>query len=125
MPAEESKESKPDEPLLGSFEELVLLAVAHLGGRAYGMQVRREIERRSGRSTAIGAVYATLDRMEDKSYLASCLAETAKERRGRARKYYALQPQGAQVLLRAQKLRRQMWGELDLAALRDTAEAES
>ncbi|HSR49702.1 MAG TPA: helix-turn-helix transcriptional regulator [Acidobacteriota bacterium] len=118
-------EEAAGEPLLGSFEELVLLAVAHLGGRAYGMQVRREIERRSGRSTTIGAVYSTLDRMEEKDYLASRMAETARERRGRARKYYALQPGGARVLLRAQELRRQMWGELDTAALQSCVEVES
>lgn len=114
-----------EEPLLGAFEELVLLALAHLGGRAYGMQVRREIERRSGRSTAIGAVYSTLDRMEEKDYLASSMAETARERRGRARKYFALQPRGIRVLLRAQELHSQMWAELDTAALQAAVEAKS
>ena len=57
------------DPLLGAFEELVLLAILQGGGRLYGMEVRREIERRTGRDVAIGAVYATLDRMEKKGWV--------------------------------------------------------
>ena len=55
----------------------------------------------------------------------SRVAETTRERRGRARKYYSLQPLGARVLLKAQELRRQMWRGLDRGALQDTAEVES
>ena len=49
---------------LGVFEELVMLAVLHAREDAYGMNVRREIETRTDRDVAIGAVYATLDRLE-------------------------------------------------------------
>ncbi len=103
--------------LLGAFEELVLLAVAHLGGQAYGMQVRREIERRSGREVAIGAVYATLDRMQQKGYLESQLLPAGKERRGRPRKFFSLQPPGVQVLRQARRLHDRMWSGVDMAAL--------
>lgn len=48
------------------FEQLVLLAVLRLGGDAYGMRVRQEIAQRTGRDAAIGAVYATLDRLAEK-----------------------------------------------------------
>ena len=50
--------------LPGSFEELVLLAVARAEGSGYGMTVRRELEKTSGRSVSIGSVYTTLDRLE-------------------------------------------------------------
>ena len=63
--------------LLGTFEEHVLLAVVHAGDDAYGMQIRRQIEDRIGRSIAIGAVYATLDRLERKGMVSSWLAEAA------------------------------------------------
>jgi PadR family transcriptional regulator, regulatory protein PadR len=52
--------------LLGEFELYVMLALAHLGDAAYGITVRREIEARTGRTVAIGAVYATLARLEEK-----------------------------------------------------------
>lgn len=100
--------------LLGSFEELVLLAVAHDGDHAYGMTVRREIEKRSGRSVSIGAVYATLERLTAKGLLASWTADASEKRRGRARRYYRLLPDGARALMSARTVHRQMWAGIDL-----------
>ena len=51
---------------LGEFEIYVMLALAHIGEDAYGVSIRQQIERRTGREVAIGAVYATLSRLEDK-----------------------------------------------------------
>ena len=50
---------------LGEFEQLCLLAVLRLGTDAYGVSIFQEIERRTGREPNIGAIYATLDRMEE------------------------------------------------------------
>ena len=58
---------------LGDFEQLVILAVMRLGEGAYGMTVRREIEDHSGRQVSLGAIYATLDRLEDKGFVSSTL----------------------------------------------------
>ncbi len=109
--------------LLGAFEELVLLAVAHLDDEAYGMKVRREIERRSGREVAIGAVYATLERMESKGFLSSRTVEGGSDRRGRPRKFFLLQPSGVRALLDARRLHDNMWDGLDAAALQRRQEA--
>jgi PadR family transcriptional regulator PadR len=100
--------------LLGSFEELVLLAVAHEGDLAYGMTVRRNIERRSGRSVTIGAVYATLERLRAKGYLESHTADGDDARRGRGRRYYRLLPDGAHALKRARDMHERMWDGIDL-----------
>jgi PadR family transcriptional regulator PadR len=54
---------------LGEFEQVVMLAVARLGDAAYGMEIRREIDRRTGRTSSLGAIYATLDRLCDKGLL--------------------------------------------------------
>ena len=56
---------------LGVLEEQILVAVLRTRDEAFGMQVRREIERVTERELAIGAVYATLDRLEAKGLLAS------------------------------------------------------
>ena len=66
----------PDDDLLGTFEQLVLLALLRLGEDAYGMTVRREIEEHAGRSASLGAVYATLDRLEAKGYVSSRYGRT-------------------------------------------------
>ena len=59
---------KPDDRL-GEFELSLLIAVAHLADEAYGLRIRREIERRTGRHVAIGALYTSLNRLEDKRYV--------------------------------------------------------
>lgn len=102
--------------LPGAFEELVLLAVARDPDGAYGMIVRREIEERSGRSVAIGAVYATLERLLQKGMLASFTRPGGPERKGRGRKYYRLRPEGARALERAREVHQSMWEGLDLTA---------
>ena len=94
---------------LGAFEEIVLLALIQVGDRAYGMTIRREIEQRSGRSVSIGAVYATLDRMERKGYATSWLADPAAARRGRARRYFKIEPAGTTALSRSREVSDSMW----------------
>jgi PadR family transcriptional regulator PadR len=83
----------------GAFEQLVLLALLRLGPDAYGMTVRREIEARTGRAVAVGAVYATLDRLQRKG-LVSCHdgADAPPERGGRARRYFRIEPAGRRAL---------------------------
>jgi PadR family transcriptional regulator PadR len=57
--------------VLGEFEVVVLMAVLRLGGDANGSAVRSEIERRTGRRASRGAVYVTLDRLDEKGLLTS------------------------------------------------------
>ena len=103
--------------LLGAFEELVLLAVARENGRAYGMTVRREILERTGRDVTIGAVYATLDRLETKGWLASSHGRGDEARSGRARRFYRIRPDGVAALEGAREVRDPMWAGIDLAEL--------
>ena len=60
---------------LGEFEQIVLLAVLRLGEDAYGVPIRLEIERRTGRALTVGALYRTLDRLEDKGYVTSWFSD--------------------------------------------------
>ena len=85
-------------PPLGEFEQLVLLALVRLGDRAYGMTVRREIEQRTGREISLGAVYATLDRMEEKGLVRSLSSPGGAERGGRARRFFRVQGSGLRAL---------------------------
>jgi PadR family transcriptional regulator PadR len=83
---------------LGEFEQLVLLAILRLGTNAYGMTMRREIEKRAGRTTSIGALYSTLDRLEQKGLIKSELGEATPERGGRAKRFFSVNPSGKQAL---------------------------
>ncbi|MEQ9401074.1 MAG: helix-turn-helix transcriptional regulator [Longimicrobiales bacterium] len=103
--------------ILGSFEEHVLLAVARGRSDAYGMTVRRDIQERTSRDVSIGAVYATLDRLETKGLVRSRLDHGDPERRGRARRFFSLTPEGADALRLSLEQHRRMWDGLDPAAL--------
>jgi DNA-binding PadR family transcriptional regulator len=93
----------------GEFEQLVLLAVLRLGDDAYAVPVRQEIEERAGRAPARGAVYVTLERLEEKGYLESWLGEAAAERGGRPRRYYRVRPAGVRALEESWTALRRMW----------------
>lgn len=83
---------------LGEFEMCVLLAVAQLGDEAYGVRVRQRIEDRTGRQVAIGAVYATLARLEEKGLVRFLLGQPQPVPGGRARKHFRLTPAGTRAL---------------------------
>ncbi len=98
----------PKGDYLGEFEQLVLLALIRLGESAYGMLVRQEIEKRTGREVSIGAVYATLDRLESKGMVGSSYGKPTRERGGRAKRMFVITAEGADALERSQRCLRQM-----------------
>lgn len=91
----------PTRDLLGEFELYVLAALQQLGDDAYGVAVRDEIERRSGRASSAGAVYATLARLADKGYVRFELSDPLPMRGGRSRKYARLTAQGRRAFREA------------------------
>jgi PadR family transcriptional regulator, regulatory protein PadR len=91
-------EAMPRGDLLGSLEYIVLLALVRLGPDAYGMTVRREIEARVGRDLSIGAVYATLDRLENKGYVSSTVGEPTAARGGRGKRHFRVEAAGQRAL---------------------------
>lgn len=83
---------------LGDFEQLVLFAVLALGDAAYGAEIRREIEARTGRRVLVGAVYMVLDRLERRRLVSSVTSDPTPARGGRRRRLYELLPEGARLL---------------------------
>ena len=98
---------------LGVLEEQIAVAVLRTRGEAYGMQVRREVERVTGRDVAIGAVYATLDRLEAKGLLTSSRVLSD----GPSRRRFALSPEGARALAETRAMRERLWQGVDVAGL--------
>lgn len=102
---------------LGEFEQAVLLAVAHLDD-AYGVTIRREIEQRTERDVAVGALYTALERLERKGYLRSTMSDPTPERGGRSKRHYALRPAGIAALRRSRELFDRMWRGLSAKELK-------
>ena len=94
---------------LGEFEQVILLAIAHLGSDAYGTSIRREIEARTGREIAVGALYTALERLERKGYVVSAMSDPTPQRGGRARRQFQIEPDGAAALKRSRELLARMW----------------
>ena len=86
---------------LGEFEQLLLFALLRLGDDAYGVTVRQEIARRTGRDIAAGAIYTALERLEARGYVHSWMGEPTPQRGGKRKKYYQLLPEGAKALSRS------------------------
>ena len=99
---------------MGEFEQMVLLAILRLGNDAYGMEVRQEIQDRTGRDVSYGAVYTTLDRLARKGFVADRMGEPSPERGGRARRYYRVEPRGAEALRSARQAMDFMWEGVSL-----------
>ena len=68
---------------------------------------------RTSRSVARGALYVTLDRLEEKGYLKSWLAEATAERGGRAKRFYEVKPAGTKALEHSWTALRAMWAGLE------------
>jgi PadR family transcriptional regulator PadR len=113
----------PQRDHLGEFEQIVLLAVVRLGKNAYGVPVRREIEQRTKRSLTVGALYRTLDRLEEKGYISSWLSDPVPERGGRSKRYFRVEPLGIRALNASHRDLMAMWEGVDLRASKKVSHA--
>ncbi len=86
-------------PSLGQFEQLVLTAVLALRDDAYGVTISNKVEELAyPKPVSLGAVYVTLDRLEDKGFIVSRLSDPTPERGGRAKRFYHLEALGERAL---------------------------
>lgn len=99
----------PTDSPLGTFELMVLLAVLHQGEDGYGSSIRAQVAAWSEREVSRGAVYATLDRLEDKGLLSSHLGESTPERGGRAKRFYRVSAEGLEAVRFSRRTLRSAW----------------
>jgi len=96
-------------PIFGSLELTILLAVSRLGEDAYGLTVRDDISARTGHDYSVGAVYTTLQRLEEKRLVSSRLSEPLPIRGGRARREFRVTAAGGKVLRDARRIATSVW----------------
>ena len=97
---------------LGEFEELVLLTVAVLNGKAYGVVLAEEIEEQSDRSISLSSVHTALYRLEKKGFVRSEMSESTKIRGGRRKRLYSITASGHEALVEARDLREKLWRKI-------------
>jgi DNA-binding PadR family transcriptional regulator len=98
---------------LGEFEHVVLLAILRLGDNAYAIPIREEIEERTGRTVARGALYTALERLESKRCLRSRMSDPLPERGGRSRRYFTVTPAGMAAIRTSRRSLLKMWQGLE------------
>jgi PadR family transcriptional regulator PadR len=94
---------------LGEFEQIVLIAVLRLGDDAYAVPIREEIEARTGRTVARGALYTALERLESKRCLRSRMGDPLPERGGRSRRYFSVTPAGLAAVRASRESLLRLW----------------
>jgi len=94
---------------LGEFEELVLLTVGVLGDAGYGVSIKEELQKRSGKKPSIGALHTALHRLELKEYIESWEGGATAKRGGRKKRFYKLSSSGQSALAIANRIRNEMF----------------
>jgi DNA-binding PadR family transcriptional regulator len=90
-------------PIPGEFEQIVLLAILRLDDNAYGVTIRKEIRECTGRNPAPGALYNTLDRLEEKGMVQSRMGDPSPQRGGRAKRIFTASAAGIEAVAHAQR----------------------
>ena len=98
---------------LGGFEELVLLATATLAGQGYGVTIQEALEEETGQPVSVGAVYATLDRLERKGLVSSREGAATADRGGRRKRLFRVTAQGMRTLEETRQVRDQLWEAIE------------
>jgi DNA-binding PadR family transcriptional regulator len=99
---------RPDS--LGQFEQLVLTAILTLYDEAYGVTIHSKVQELNGaKAVSLGAIYVTLDRLEDKGLVTSWLTEPTPERGGRAKRCYRLEALGERALQESAATAKRVW----------------
>lgn len=94
---------------LGEFELMVMLALIRQGDDAYGVPIAREIEQSTGRSIALGSVYAALERLERKGLVRSSVGASTPERGGRAKRFFEVTAKGLDEVRSTREILKKLW----------------
>jgi PadR family transcriptional regulator PadR len=94
---------------ISKAEEMVLIAIGRLEDEAYGVSIRRQIQKDTGKDYTYGTLYGILRQMEYKGYITKVKGKPIPKKGGRRKAYFKLTPAGIQALKDAIKLHRRMW----------------
>ncbi|MGB3467683.1 MAG: helix-turn-helix transcriptional regulator [Cyclobacteriaceae bacterium] len=100
---------------LGEFEEFVLLTVVLLKDRAYGVEIKKELEKRLSQTLSVGSIQSALKRMEEKGFLDSAFGEATNKRGGKRKRIYTATPMAHGVLKEMREIREGLWANISLS----------
>lgn len=103
---------------LGEFEEIVMLTVGILYKDAYGVSIKKDIEKRLSRKVSVGALQSALRRLEEKGYLKSHEGEVTQQRAGRPKRYFEITAYGKKAVEYSRNTREELWRAIPKVALK-------
>lgn len=104
--------------LLSRSEEFLLLAVWRLKDNAYGVTIREELKKVTGKDWAFGALFVSLDRLVKKGHLQSTLSDPTPERGGRSKRMYTVTKSGLKALVEIREVEQAMWAGIPEISLK-------
>ena len=103
----------PTNVIIGEFEQLVLLTLMRLQPNAYALPLRQELMRLTKRSVSRGALYKTLDRLEQKALLSWDIEDQVPKRGGHPRRRFRVTQRGIEALQTSRKILLELWSGLE------------
>lgn len=97
---------------LGELEEIILLIVASLDDRAYGILIQEEVETQCDRKISISSVHNVLHRLEEKGFLMAAYSDPTPERGGKRKLIFTLTAAGKKAMEEARSLRDKLWNNI-------------
>jgi len=94
-------------------EEIVLLAIWRLKEKAYGVSVRRQIRKDTGKDYTYGTLYGLLRQLAAKGYVHKVMGDPLPKKGGRSRTYFKLTSSGVQALKDALRLHQRLWENIN------------
>jgi DNA-binding PadR family transcriptional regulator len=101
-------------PYLGEFEQQLLLIILRLEEDAFAPEIARALAARAGRRVSRGALYTTLDRLEDKGLVRWKTVPGTEARDGLPRRLYSATAAGTAAVKAARDVVRRLWDGLRL-----------
>lgn len=98
---------------IGEFEQLVLLAILQLKSEAYGPNISQELECKAGRRVSRGALYSSLDRLQQKGLLQWQIEAASSDRGGQPKRRFEVTRAGIAALREYRKALTSLWVGLE------------
>jgi DNA-binding PadR family transcriptional regulator len=99
----------PRSAFLGEWEQLVLLAILREREAAYVIGLREHLAAVMGRMPSRGALYRTLDRLEDKAFIRGIEEDASPDRGGHPRRRFVVTRTGIVALKASRRALLHLW----------------
>lgn len=94
------------------LEQMIIAVIISLRDHAYGVSIRKGVEKLTGKRLKYGTLYNALDQLLRKGYVGKTKGDTSSARGGRPRIYYALTEEGLAALQTTYNLQRAIWDSI-------------